>query len=424
MKELKLPSFDRESIVGKRSLLEPFINQGKQSIDYAFLVHPRDPYDALACAKFFGFNLGALARLMPDRLEQSLKSKFLYNDLAKIPPFIIGDSLINVEGSSKKGALVAVLLYGEQMLANGWRSFAQDRIVEAIRLAKNHGAKLIGLGAHTSPATLGGEKLRKNYENGVVKYQDIQDIGITNGNAFTASANLQMIQELTARLELNPEQVKVGIVGAAGSVGHATTRLIVEHGFRYSVLIGSSKSQLERAFPDLADDVVFASSTQSLKTCDIVAVMTSGAKSTIKPEDILPGSIIIEDTQPRNISREQGLTMRKNGILAVDGGFVYIPGYRCGFNLRLPESTSFACLAETIILASENRRGDYSIGPAEVSKAKEMEILSRKYGIRLGDLSWYSEPIPQEGINKVLQKNLARRNGYKSIHQVMSLGHI
>lgn len=409
-----LPPFNKEEITGKSSVLERFIPSESIQLNgkvvhnspvFSFLVHPRDPFDALACAEVAGINLSPLAGLFPGRLEQILKNHFLYNSLAKLPPFFIKHSNITIDGYDVQGNLTAVLLYGEQMLSNGWRSFAQERIVDAIQMVRDQGIKLIGLGAHTSPATLGGKLLRQ--EDG--QFAEIKGIGITNGNAFTASVTAEAVDRFKDILEQDPQDILVGLVGATGSVGSATTYLLAEKGYRL-ILNGRSENKLRTQFRSLIEDVTLSVELEDLRKCDVVAVMTSGARSSIKPEYISPGTFIYEDTQPRNITESIAGVMKKEGNLLVDGGFVYIPGYSCGFNLRLPSRVAFACLAETLILALEGRMEDYSVGDAEVNKAKEMSNLARKYGITLAFPTWNSKPILNNEIEWVKYLNLKRED--------------
>ncbi len=333
-----IPAFREEEIIGKRSILQSLIaaddpkivrerNSGRPS--FTFLVHPRDPFDALECVKVNGVGFGVMANFFPHRVEQEFKNRFLYKSLAKIPPFIIKRSDITVKRNNVRGNLVAVLLYGEQMLSNSWGPFAKKRIVEAIRLAQESGAGLIGLGAHTSPATLGGLTLRN--EGGHVDVKCISGIGITTGNSLTAGLSVEAVKNSVEMLDLLPKRTKVGIVGATGSVGTATSRLLVEEGF-VPVLNSRSIKKLEAKFNDIKDSVVFSENLADMRQCDIIVVMTSASTSTLLPEHVSPGTIVIEDTQPRNIKEPQARKMREHGSVVIDGGFAHVPGYRCDFN--------------------------------------------------------------------------------------------
>ncbi len=410
-----IPPFVEEEIINKKSILQSVIaadnpkivrSGNKRKSSFAFLVHPRNSFDALECAKVGGVGLGELGGLFPVRVEQEAKNRFLYKSLAKIPPFIIKESDITVEGTDLRGVLVAVLLYGEQMLLNSWMPFAKKRIVEAIQLANEGGARLIGLGAHTSPATLGGMTLRE--QGKYIDVNSIADIGITNGNALTAGASVEAVKRSVETLDLLPQKAKIGVVGASGSVGAATSRLLVEEGF-VPILNSRWKMKLEGKFEDIKDYVLFSEDLRDMRQCDVIVVMTSAASATLLPEHVSPGTIVIEDTQPRNITEPHAKKIRENGSMVIDGGYVHIPGYKCGFNLRLPAETTLACLAETLILALEGRVSDYSLGDAQVDKAREILKLAKKYNITVASPTWNSRPIDTRVYDRVKHHNLRRK---------------
>jgi predicted amino acid dehydrogenase len=417
----RIPAFREEEILGKRSMLHRFVaaedaknvkerNSGRPT--FTFLVHPRDPFDALECAKIGGVGLGALANFIPSKLEQELKNRILYKTFAKTPPFIIKNSEITVEGTEVKGHLVAVLLYGEQMLSNSWMTFAKSRIVKAIQLAQEAGSSIIGLGAHTSPATLGGLTLRE--KGGHIDVSSISEIGITTGNALTAGMSVEAVKRSVESLDLLPQKAKVGIVGASGSVGAATSRLLVEEGF-VPILYSRSIRKLEAKFEDIKDYAVFSEDLRDMRQCDVIVVMTSASTSTLLPEHVSPGTIVIEDTQPRNIKEPQAREMRENGSMLIDGGYVHIPGYRCGFNFRFPPETTAACLAETLILTMEGRTSDYSLGDAQVDKAREMLRLAKKHNITVAPPTWNNKPIESVVLDQVRRQSVRR---IKTVFQV------
>ncbi len=396
---IKIPPFSESEILNKKSRLHRLIakdnpvkhkKRRKGNRGFTFLVHPRDPFDALECARIGNFPLGSLAKVIPPKLEQEVKNRKLYTSLAKIPPFIIKDSEITIDGYDIKGNLIAVLMYGEQMLLNSWMPYAKKRIIEAIQLAKESGSSIVGLGAHTSPATLGGTTLRSKNNN--FQSDFLTGIGITNGNALTAAMTAEAVKIYSRKLGLSPEDTTVGIIGASGSVGAAASRLVNESGCRL-ILHSRVVGKLFDKFPDLENRAIFTQDLSDMKACDIIIVMTSAVTSTLQPAHVSPGTIIIEDTQPRNIREHDAKKIKKKGSLVIDGGFVHIPGFRCGFNLRLPPETTIACLAETLVLTIEGVDTDFSLGDADVDKAKAVLAMAKKHKFSVASPTWNSKPI-------------------------------
>jgi fatty aldehyde-generating acyl-ACP reductase len=109
------------------------------------------------------------------------------------------------------GWLVTVPLGARQLLELP-RRFVQAKVAEAVDKAVQLGAEVVGLGALTAPATLGGKTLENR-----------SDIGVTNGNAFTAAMTWMGIQRLLSKLPSDPH---IAVVGATGSVGSCLIELL------------------------------------------------------------------------------------------------------------------------------------------------------------------------------------------------------
>jgi predicted amino acid dehydrogenase len=65
--------------------------------------------------------------------------------------------------------------------------------------------------------------------------------------------------------------------------------------------------------------------------------------------------------------------------LIIDGGIVSTPGIDYHFDLGLPPETTFACVAETLILAAEGKYDSCLVGKVQLEKVKEMIKLAKKY---------------------------------------------
>ena len=79
----------------------------------------------------------------------------------------------------------------------------------------------------------------------------------------------------------------------------------------------------------------------------------------------------------------------------IDSGEVLIPGdVDFGYDIGLPPKVSYACLAETALLAMEGLFVDYTVGRnLEVDKVKEIYRLFKKHGFRIAGLRSFDEPV-------------------------------
>ena len=166
---------------------------------FAFLVHPRNTLHS-----DMGELLGAPFGLLPDALWRTVFARL------PIAPIVTGRiSYLDTPGEVA-GSLITVPLAPSQLLTLP-RSKVQAKINAAVDKARDLGARIVGLGALTAPASAGGKTLVRR-----------SDVGITNGNAFTAAMTLLGMERLMTRIKPDP---LIAIVGATGSVGSCLTRL-------------------------------------------------------------------------------------------------------------------------------------------------------------------------------------------------------
>ena len=107
---------------------------------------------------------------------------------------------------------------------------------------------------------------------------------------------------------------------------------------------------------------------------------------------------------PKNIS-EEAANSRKD-ILVIDGGVVKPPGdVDFNFYFGLPPGLCYACIAETMILALEERYECYSIGGnISFAKVREISQLASKHGVKLAELRSFGKGVSKEHIEEVKQR--------------------
>jgi predicted amino acid dehydrogenase len=121
----------------------------------------------------------------------------------------------------------------------------------------------------------------------------------------------------------------------------------------------------------------------SIGNCHIIVAATSAPEVVITSKDVSPGSIIINDAQPSDISPDI-ITDRKD-VIVIEGGVLNTPNIDCNFNLGLANKTDiFSCLAETVLLTYGNQKGHYSTDSFDANFYAELkkhsEILNFKIG--------------------------------------------
>ena len=133
----------------------------------------------------------------------------------------------------------------------------------------------------------------------------------------------------------------------------------------------------------------------AVRDADLVVLLTASADALLGPEHLAPGAVVLDATQPRNTS--PGLAEARPDVLVVDGGIVSIPSLRLtGGNIGLPDGRSYACFAETAILALTGHKGHFSLGnPSldQVDDIRERARLLGHLGFRAADPTSFGRPV-------------------------------
>jgi fatty aldehyde-generating acyl-ACP reductase len=297
-------------------------------------------------------------------------------------------------GGERVGHVVLVPFGARHLLANVEEG--RRRVSRAVDRAVALGADVVGLGALTATVTAGGAALRER-----------RDIAVTNGNAFTAAIVEDQIRMLLPLVSERTAQPRIAIVGASGSVGTAVTKLLARDpsGMRLT-LIARSAPRLDALAAGIAADIeaTVALSIDTVRHADLVVLLTASADALLGPEHLAPGAVVLDATQPRNTS--PGLAEARPDVLVVDGGIVSIPSLRLtGGNIGLPDGRSYACFAETAILALTGHTGHFSLGnpsPDQVDDIRERAHSLRHLGFRAADPTSFGRPVVLEDRTAVI----------------------
>ena len=239
---------------------------------FSFLLHPRDVDDLDRCAA------SSFLRRYSATDNEYIKK------VCMLPPQVIGE--ISFLHSPIHGELISVARLPEDMTKVG----AKSEIVEALRIAVARGARSIGLGGLTGPATAGGMRLLGHLPNGVT---------LTNGNAFTAFVARANVNQ--ARNALGSRRnVRVALIGCTGSVGVPLTHLLKSAGYKL-ILIGRTTRRVTHKFSNLPKGAVFSDQLSAAKDAEIVVLLTNDPSAKLKVDDVAKGAIIIDCAQPANV---------------------------------------------------------------------------------------------------------------------------
>lgn len=351
---------------------------------FAFLVHPRT--DVRADLAGVWRPLGAIPSAA---YERALR--------LPLPPYRMSTvGLADDEPAASAEPLGHVILVPRtpaQMLAGSAaaRAATRARLDAALDLAVGLGAGIVGLGALTAPAAGGGRELAGR-----------SDVGITNGNAFTAHVTVEGIIRLLPSVADSPEPGLIALVGATGSVGSAVARELVRRGIGGRLLlVARNAGRLESLRAELAEgaDVSISTDLTAVRRAGLVVLLTSAPDAVLRSGHLAPGAVVLDDTQPRNTSPE--LLQQRPDVRIVDGGIVAAAGLRLrGGSIGLRPGLWYACLAETALLALAGHQGDFSVGRPTAQQVARVADLAQRFshlGFQLAPPRSFGRPMELAG---------------------------
>jgi hypothetical protein len=209
----------------------------------------------------------------------------------------------------------------------------------------------------------------------------------------------------------------VMIVGATGSIGAVCSRLLAQA--IYDVVLVSIeperlielKRTIQAETPG-AKVVIATRPDDYLADCDLIVTATSAfGQRVVDITRCKPGAVICDVARPPDISPAEA-DLRPD-VLVIESGEVLIPGdIDFGYNIGLPPKTSYACLAETALLAMEGRFEDYTLGRnITMERVKEIYRLFKKHEFQIAGLRSFGQYVTDEWVaEKRLLADALRRD--------------
>ena len=351
--------------------------------EFAFLIHPLTLEDV---ARKFGF-----ARYLPP--------PFISRVLTKLPPLLVSE-IRGVESAygNTKGSFVAVMLTARQMVELPL-NFVLNRIIEAGKKAEKLGARILGLGAFTSVVGDAGITIAQNL-----------NLAVTTGNSLTAATAIAGTRQAAQALGIDLKKAQVAIIGATGSIGTAVSHILAND-VRHLALVARNEARLEAAAQRIRSEYgetvsvdCLTNVSKAVRQADIILATSSAAEVLIQPEHLKPGAIVCDIARPRDTSKR--VAREREDVLVFDGGILEVPGkVDFGLNYGFPPRMTYACMAETMILALERRFENFSLG-REYQPEKIMEIyqLALKHGFRVAALRFDERIIEPEQYQSIRDK--------------------
>lgn len=378
---------------------------------FAFVLHP------LALGSYADFD-PTLATLTPDELAAATRR---IHGLAS--PAVVSE--VRIRSASGAHAHGELLMVGHTAAA--LMEMPHDEAVaavrEAVEMARDRGARIVGLGAFTSIVTQGGLAVR--------------DLGVavTSGNSYTVVAAHDVLMRALASRRSAGHGCTVAVLGAGGAIGRAASILLAEDADRL-ILVGNPQRShahvrarlldvaaaacrhvLARAsrmapppgslaarilaaprvpavdaplaaFVPLVEHglepagaiVLTADGVDAVRRADVVLTATSATGTLLRASDPAPGAVICEISRPTNFARDEVRAQRPD-VRIIDGGIIEVPGRPELGSFGLPSGHAYACMAETMMLALAKRYEHAGLGgELSLTEIDALRSLAAEHG--------------------------------------------
>lgn len=330
----------------------------------------------------FGFVVHPL--VAPQRMlmgVRTLTPALLWGEGATTPRVARFPRITSATGATTDGDVRAVGMLPASMLVN--QETAVERIAAAATaLAETDGAAIVGLGSLCAVVGSRGEEVARRVK-----------VPVTTGVSYTAFAAARTLDRVAEALGETLSGRSVAIAGLPGALAVAVAELCAQRGVRLVLLDGPVKSREKlatrlRSVHGIAVELPPEPGVAA-RTADYL-VGASSTGGALDPGWLVPGSVVIDVAEPRDLPRGAALAPDR---LVVDGENVSLPPgvarsglltgvYNWVVGQRL--GTIYACFAEPIVLALEGKHESFSLGK-EITPAKADEIgrLGERHGFRV-----------------------------------------
>jgi len=149
-----------------------------------------------------------------------------------------------------------------------------------------------------------------------------------------------------------------------------------------------------------------------LPQADIVVCCTSTTERMVRANCLRPSAVVCDVSRPSNVCVE--VQECRPDVMVLDGGVIRLPGdSSLGFNTSLAMGHAYACMAETMMLAMDQRYRDTSLGfDLQLEQVLEMERLADELGFEVV-LEHKEKSCKQDNI--VPELNLAKAADFDSV---------
>ncbi|HSH03206.1 MAG TPA: SDR family NAD(P)-dependent oxidoreductase [Anaerolineae bacterium] len=347
---------------------------------FAFIIHPIDPQRDVS-RKFP--MLGKLPVWLIDFLS------------VFFPPVYISE--INgvrsqATNNELKGWFIACPLTPTRMMSLP-PQVVYRKIIQTGKKAEKLGAKILGLGAFTAVVGDGGQTIAKHL-----------NIPVTTGDSYTVAMAVEAVRKAAEVMEIPLPKATVAVVGATGAIGAVCAQMLAAE-TKQLILIGKRPDALNQIAQKCrqlgGQDVITSVDMGDINEAHLIITVTSDVQAVIQAEHLRRGAIVCDVARPRDVSLQ--VAQQRPDVLVIEGGMVAVPGdVDFGFNFGFPPKMAYACMAETMALALEQKYVSFTLGKeVQLSQVQTIDKIASKHGFALGGFRSFERAVTDQEIANV-----------------------
>lgn len=251
-------------------------------------------------------------------------------------------------GETCRGKLIEVPLLPHEIIEQP--DHAVGLMEQAVDQAVEWGAELVGLGSLTGIVGGRGTHLA---ERG--------PCAITTGNSLTTYSAVQNVFRVCDEFDLDLAKLTVAVVGVPGSIASCAAVLLAPHAGRLILAGRRVASRSTRLASELSAN--FSTDLDEVAAQANIILTATSSGGCIDPRKLRPGTIVVDVGVPTDVIATAAADERHD-VLLLTGGLSRLPN-------DMPRESTFlwfhdgmipSCLAETIVLASQGRAENFSLG--------------------------------------------------------------
>jgi putrescine aminotransferase len=339
---------------------------------FAFLVHPlSEDSKALVAMNNEGAlsnNWGGDLLQFCNFLQRTMASRRAAKLRGELPRVRVIDQFVNLRspsGAVADGRLYEIPMGAAAILDSPGQAI--EYMQQAIAMAAEWGARIVGLGSMTGIVGGGGTYLAEH-----------TDMPVTTGNSLTIYVAIQNLHHACREANIDLSRETVAVVGVPGSIAAAAAQLLAPICGEVLLVGRRQSSKAEQLAATLGAELLLDVPAALHRARVIFSATSSG--NCIDQRALRPGSVVVDVGVPADV---QGSRSIRRDTLIISGGLSLVPDSfpRDSMFLSFHHGMIPSCLGETINLALENRPESFSLGRSlSVERIREIGAIAAKNG--------------------------------------------